>query len=121
MSLSAVCGALGDRSSLRTSRSTMTHGGSRARDTGHSDDRTAMTLAPDEPASDHKHEVAPLELLFDLVFVFAVSQLSQHLLTHLSWRGAAETLVLMLGVFAVWLYTSWAATVMTTDRARTRW
>ena len=37
--------------------------------------------------------VSPLELFFDLVFVFAVSQLSHHLLDQLSWRGAAETLV----------------------------
>ena len=35
--------------------------------------------------------VSPLELVFDLVFVFAVSQLSRHLLEHLTWRGAAET------------------------------
>jgi low temperature requirement protein LtrA len=30
--------------------------------------------------------VSPLELFFDLVFVFAVSQLSHHLLDHLSCR-----------------------------------
>src|SRR5215216_7591984 len=42
--------------------------------------------------------VSPLELFFDLVFVFAVSQLSHHLLDHLSWRGAAETLVLLIAV-----------------------
>ena len=28
--------------------------------------------------------VTPLELFFDLVFVFAIAQLSQHLLQHLS-------------------------------------
>jgi low temperature requirement protein LtrA len=42
--------------------------------------------------------VSPLELFFDLVFVFAVSQLSHHLLDHLTWRGAAETLVLPSGI-----------------------
>lgn len=35
--------------------------------------------------------VKPLELFFDLVFVFAISQLSAHLLEHLTWRGVAET------------------------------
>jgi low temperature requirement protein LtrA len=29
-------------------------------------------------------EVSPVELLFDLVFVFAISQLSHHLLDHLT-------------------------------------
>ena len=58
--------------------------------------------APSSPhAPDQKYEVTPLELFFDLVFVFAVAQLSHHLLEHLSWRGAAETLVLLLAVSAV--------------------
>jgi hypothetical protein len=46
-----------------------------------------------------EYEVTPLELFFDLVFVFAVSQLSHHLLTHLSWRGAVEALVMLLAIF----------------------
>ncbi len=71
--------------------------------------------------SEQKYEVMPLELFFDLVFVFALSQLSQHLLTHLSWRGAAETLVMLLAVFAVWFTTSWSATLIRPDQSRTRW
>jgi len=58
-----------------------------------------------------------LELFFDLVFVFAVSQLSSHLLTHLSWRGAAETLVMLLAIFAVWFTTSWSATMIRADQS----
>jgi low temperature requirement protein LtrA len=57
------------------------------------------------------NEVSPLELFFDLVFVFAVSQLSEYLLQHLSWRGAAETAVLLIAVFAVWSYTSFSASL----------
>src|SRR5579862_4216208 len=62
-----------------------------------------------------------LELFFDLVFAFAVSQLSQHLSTHLSWRGAAETLVLLLTILTVWSYTSWAVTMIRSASARTGW
>jgi low temperature requirement protein LtrA len=72
-------------------------------------------------ASDQRYEVTPLELFFDLVFVFAVAQLSHHLLEHLSWRGAAETLVMLLAIFAVWFYTSWAATMIPADQSRTLW
>ena len=68
-----------------------------------------------------KYEVTPVELLFDLVFAFALSQLSHHLLTHLSWRGATETLVLLLAIFAVWFTTSWSATIIRADQSRTRW
>jgi len=70
---------------------------------------------------DQKYEVTPLELFFDLVYVFAVSQLSHHLLTHLSRRGAAETLVMLVAIFAVWFSTSWSATMIRADRSRTRW
>ena len=43
--------------------------------------------------------VTPLELFFDLVYVFAVTQLSHRLLEHLSVRGALETLMLLLAVW----------------------
>jgi len=36
-------------------------------------------------------EVRPVELFFDLVYVLAVTQLTHHLLEHLSLRGAGET------------------------------
>jgi low temperature requirement protein LtrA len=71
--------------------------------------------------TERKYEVTPLELFFDLVFAFAVSQLSEHLLIHLSWRGAAETLVMLLAVFAAWFTTSWSATMIRADESRTRW
>ena len=58
-----------------------------------------MTILSHGP--DREYEVSPLELFFDLVFVFAVSQLSHHLLEHLSWRGVAETLVMLLAGFTV--------------------
>jgi low temperature requirement protein LtrA len=73
---------------------------------------------PDAPEQDY--EVTPLEFFFDLVFVFAVSQLSQHLLTHLSWWGVAETLVLLRAVYAAWFFTSWSATMVPVDQARTQ-
>jgi low temperature requirement protein LtrA len=71
--------------------------------------------------SPEKDEVSPLKLFFDLVFVFAVSQLSHHLLDHLTWRGAAETLVLLIAVFGVWSYTSFEATVLHVGRSQTQW
>lgn len=64
--------------------------------------------------------VGPLELFFDLVFVFAVSQLSHHLLTHLDWRGAAQTAVLLVAVFSVWAYTSFEATSRDVERKDTQ-
>ena len=45
-----------------------------------------------------------VELFFDLVFVLAFLRLSQQLLEHLSWRGALQTLVLLLAVLMVWFF-----------------
>src|SRR5262245_9605166 len=49
-----------------------------------------------------------MELFFDLVYVFAVTQLSHRLLDHLTVHGALETLVLFLAVWWSWNYTAWA-------------
>ena len=68
-----------------------------------------------------REAVSPLELFFDLVFVFAVSQLSHHLLAHLTWRGAAETLVLLIAVFGIWSGTSFEATLLNIGRSQARW
>jgi len=67
-----------------------------------------------------EQEASPLELLFDLVFVLGISQLTRHLVARPTWRGAAETLVLYLPVFAVWFYTSWAATLYSLAHPRAR-
>jgi low temperature requirement protein LtrA len=49
------------------------------------------------------------ELFFDLVYVFAITQLSHHLLTDLTWPGAAETALLLVAVYWAWNYTTWMA------------
>jgi low temperature requirement protein LtrA len=47
------------------------------------------------------------ELLFDLVFVFAVTQISHALLGRFTPLGAVQTTLLFLAVWWVWVYTSW--------------
>jgi low temperature requirement protein LtrA len=47
------------------------------------------------------------ELFFDLVFVFAVTQISHTLLGRLTPLGLAQTTLLFLAVWWVWVYTSW--------------
>lgn len=81
----------------------------------------AEPTTPGPAASpDLARAVGPLELFFDLVFVFAVSQLSDHLLTQLTWRGAGETAVLLVAVFSVWAYTSFEATSRDVERKDTQ-
>ena len=47
------------------------------------------------------------ELFFDLVFVFAVTQISHTLLGRFTPLGALQTTLLFLGVWWVWVYTAW--------------
>src|SRR5580692_313879 len=47
------------------------------------------------------------ELLFDLVFVFAVTQISHMLLGRFTPLGALQTTLLLLSVWWVWVYTAW--------------
>ena len=47
------------------------------------------------------------ELFFDLVFVFAVTQVSHTLLGRFTPLGALQTTLLFLAVWWVWVYTSW--------------
>ena len=47
------------------------------------------------------------ELFFDLVYVFAVTQLSHYLLGHLTPLGALQTLLLWFAVWLGWQYTCW--------------
>ncbi|MDX6541346.1 MAG: hypothetical protein QOI71_2956, partial [Gaiellales bacterium] len=61
-----------------------------------------------------------LELFFDLVFVFAITQLSHSLLQHLTVTGAAKTLFLLLVVWWAWTYTTWMTNFMDPDSIAVR-
>ncbi|MDV7243344.1 MULTISPECIES: low temperature requirement protein A [Rhodococcus] len=64
--------------------------------------------------------VSPLELLFDLVFVYALSQFSQHLHHHLDWAGALQTSVLILVVISLWFNTIWVVNLLDVTRTPVR-
>jgi low temperature requirement protein LtrA len=69
---------------------------------------------------DSHARVTYVELFFDLVFVFAVTQLSHTLLEHLSFAGALQTLLLLLAVWWVWMYTCWFTNWVDPDRTAVR-
>jgi low temperature requirement protein LtrA len=55
----------------------------------------------------HEAKVSNVELFFDLVYVFAVTQLSHRLLHDYGFSGAVEAAVLWFGVWLAWQYTCW--------------
>src|SRR5271154_2442525 len=66
------------------------------------------------------HRVTYVELFFDLVFVFAVTQISHTLLAHFTPLGAVQTTLLFLAVWWVWVYTSWITNWLNPELAPVR-
>jgi hypothetical protein len=59
-------------------------------------------IAPDRPS-----RVTNAELFFDLVFVYAVTQLSHALLGNFTLLGVVQNTLLFLAVWWTWVYTAW--------------
>lgn len=57
--------------------------------------------------SGEKYGASFLELFFDLVFVFAITQVSHLLLDHLTWVGLGQSTIALLVVWWAWNYTTW--------------
>lgn len=47
------------------------------------------------------------ELLFDLIYVFAVTQISHYLLHHLTWLGFLQSAIIWFAMWMAWQHTTW--------------
>ncbi len=65
-------------------------------------------------AADGHSRASTLELFYDLVFVFAVTQISHTLLHDLTWEVAGQQTVVLLAVWWTWNYTTWATNELDT-------
>jgi low temperature requirement protein LtrA len=73
------------------------------------------------PIVPHQHaRVTYVELFFDLVFVFAVTQISHTLLAHFTPLGALQVTLLFLAVWWVWVYTSWITNWLNPEKTPVR-
>jgi len=57
--------------------------------------------------SGERYGASFLELFFDLVFVFAITQVSHLLLDHLTWTGLGQSMIALLVVWWAWNGTTW--------------
>lgn len=64
--------------------------------------------------------VTPLELFFDLVFVYALTQVTGLLATHLNPRGMVQGLVVLALVWWCWVGYSWLGNVIRADEGLAR-
>src|SRR5215207_2551988 len=54
-----------------------------------------------------EERVTPLELFFDLVFVFALTQVADFLVDYLTWLGMLKAAALLMALWAPWASYSW--------------
>jgi low temperature requirement protein LtrA len=79
-------------------------------------DRPGNLLRPQGASA----RVTNVELFFDLVYVFAVTQLSHYLIDHRTAGGALQALLLLTMVWLVWAYTTWVTNWLDPERIPVR-
>ncbi len=73
------------------------------------------------PIVPHQHSrVTYVELFFDLVFVFAITQISHTLLAHFTPLGVFQVTLLFLAVWWVWVFTSWITNWLNPEKTPVR-
>ena len=87
----------------------------------------AGSAAAAEPASTRllrdrsgSQRVTNIELFFDLVYVFAITQLSHYLLGHSTVPGALQAGLLLVMIWLVWVYTTWVTNWLDPDQMAVR-
>ncbi|HWX09571.1 MAG TPA: low temperature requirement protein A [Gaiellaceae bacterium] len=60
-----------------------------------------------EPHAEHEQRVTPLELLFDLVFVFAFTQVTTVLSDDPTWSGLGHGLLILCALWWAWASYAW--------------
>ena len=68
---------------------------------------TNESMVADQDAAEQDQDVTPLELFFDLVFVFAFTQVTGFLVEHLSWTGIVRGAALFAALWWAWVTYSW--------------
>ena len=76
---------------------------------------TSTTTTTTTPPSDEAYTVSPLELFFDLVFVFAFTQVTALLAHDLTWAGLVRGTTLLIVVWWAWVGYSWLTNSVRVD------
>ena len=81
-------------------------------------------MALDERTHEHEpdpeHQVTPLELFFDLVFVFAVTQVTGLLADDPTWGGVLRGMLVLAALWWAWTAYAWLTSTMDVDEGGVR-
>ena len=75
---------------------------------------------PNSGRLDSDRSVKPFELFFDLVFVFAFTQVTQLLASELSWGSLGQGVLLIAALWLAWQSYAWLGTMIDLDEGAVR-
>jgi low temperature requirement protein LtrA len=73
-----------------------------------------------EQERDAEHQVTPLELFFDLVFVFAITQVTSLLVHDPTWHGVLRGMLVLVALWWPWTGYAWLTSTMDVDEGGVR-
>jgi low temperature requirement protein LtrA len=73
-----------------------------------------------EPDHRDEHQVTPLELFFDLVFVFAITQVTGLLAHDPSWDGVLQGMLVLAAIWWAWNAFAWLTSATDVDEGGVR-
>ena len=73
-----------------------------------------------ELESDSEHQVTPLELFFDLVFVFAITQVTSLLANDPTWPGVLRGMLVLAALWWAWSVYAWLTSATDVDEGGVR-
>jgi low temperature requirement protein LtrA len=79
-----------------------------------------VTDAERELEHDDEHQVTPLELFFDLVFVFAMTQVTSLLADDPTWGGVLRGMLVLAALWWAWTAYAWLTSAMDVDEGGVR-
>ena len=79
-----------------------------------------MTEAEREVDRSDEHQVTPLELFFDLVFVFATTQVTSLLADDPTWGGVLRGMLILAALWWAWVAYAWLTSATDVDEGGVR-
>jgi low temperature requirement protein LtrA len=73
-----------------------------------------------ELGPDVEHQVTPLELFFDLVFVFAITQVTALLADDPTWSGVLRGMLVLAALWWAWVAYAWLTSTLDVDEGGVR-
>src|SRR6201986_2873632 len=84
------------------------------------DDAVVTAVAAPEPVVEAEQKVTALELFFDLVFVFAITQVTTLMAHDPTWRGLGQGLLVLSALWWGWAAYSWLTNTIDPEEGGTR-